>query len=108
MQDVVSADQLQQQFVDNCRKLKVPVQPRILLVGESNVIANVYVADQKFLFDNPLEGIQATFDLYNSLNIEYAYSTQQVWSLIGELVFETGLVKNLNPSTRAVLADLKK
>lgn len=66
------------------------------------------VADQIYLFNNPLDAVQSLYDFYNGLNIAYPSSSEQVWYIVGELLFEAGNKKYLNSSAIAVLSNLRK
>lgn len=83
------------------------VQPRIHLIGTPISVAEVTIVDQKFIFIDPLEALEIVFFFFTALNIKYPAAAEQVWTLIGELIFNDKNLQ-LTGSARTLLHDIKK
>jgi hypothetical protein len=73
------------------------------------LLAELFILDKSFLFEDPLDAIEATYHLFHStLDVKYPVAAANVWKLIGSLVFNSDEKKSLTSSTIGTLNDIIK
>jgi hypothetical protein len=96
-------------FTAKYKLLNLTVQPRVVFFGTENLLAELFVLDKSFLFEDPLDAIETTYHLFHStLDVEYPVAAINVWKLIGSLIFNSDEKKTLTSATIGTLNDIIK
>lgn len=97
-------------FEENLKnKCNAPVQPRCYVIGEfENCKASVITTTTKYMFNNPIEAIDACLKIFQALNAEYPRESEHIWEFLQKSVYniQTDFDKNYN-SVLILLNDLK-
>jgi hypothetical protein len=95
--------------VKKYNSLNIPVQPRLIFYGQENLVAEIFVLDRSFIFDDPLSAVETAYFLFNStLDLEYPLAAENVWKVIGALIFNSSEKSSLSSATIGVLNEIKK
>lgn len=71
--------------MNSCGDLQL--HARIAFVGAPISMAIVYVAGVKYVFDSPVEAVEACMAAYLALNIKYPDCSKRVWYFLQKYVF---------------------
>lgn len=104
-QDPVSARDLQTEFIRDSQNYGISVQPRVIVFGDIDLYAQLYIGSHCFHYSNALEAFQSLFYYFHSLHIVYPIQSKHVWHLIEHLIFNITDSK-LTPSASGILANI--
>lgn len=98
-------------FEENLKKNNNgPIQPRCYIIGElENCKGCVITTTTKYMFNNPIEAIDACFKIFQGLNTEYPRESEHIWEFLQKAIYNitTSSDKNYN-SVLLLMDELKK
>ncbi|XP_055371751.1 uncharacterized protein LOC129618858 [Condylostylus longicornis] len=85
---IPEADHAERQYINQCRKVKVNIQPKIVFIGENIDLTWVLVSHVKYCFKNPLEAVTACFSVFMGLNIQYPPECKRIWYFVQNYIYK--------------------
>lgn len=85
-----------------------PIQPKVYLIGNTSIIGNVILNEDKYIIQDPLEAFDVCFKIFWALNLKYPPESQTVWYTVQKLIYNISSSFDVTSSgVESLLNDIK-